>query len=100
MLLLPPEPDSVIAYLAEAVRSGGLPPGRVDDAARRVLEAKARAGLHRAKFVDPGSLAFSIGAPPAAERARRAFEAAVTLVKNEGPALPLPRGRADRSCCP
>ena len=47
MLLLPPEPDKVIAYLAAAVRDGRIPISRIDGSVRRILEAKAALGLDR-----------------------------------------------------
>ena len=51
MLLLPPEPAKVIAYLAAAVRDGRIPLARIDASVRRILEAKASLGLDRNRFV-------------------------------------------------
>lgn len=92
-LLLPPEPAKVIAYLAVAVRDGRIPMSRIDEAARRILEAKASLGLHKDRFVRIDQLSRKIASRPSLEQAYRTFESSTTLVKNEGPALlPLSAG--------
>jgi beta-glucosidase-like glycosyl hydrolase len=97
MLLLPPEPAKVIAHLAAAVREGRVPMRRVDDSVRRILEAKASLGLHRERLVDLDELDRRIAPKPFLEQAFKTFESSVTLVKNEGGAVPLaadgPKGR-------
>ncbi len=89
MLLLPPEPARVIAYLVGAVREGKVPMRRVDDSVRRILEAKASLGLHRERLVDLDELDRKIAPMPFLEQAFKTFESSVTLVKNEGGAVPL-----------
>jgi len=95
MLLLPPEPSRVAAFLAAAVRDGRLPARRVDDSVRRILEAKASLGLDRERFVRVDDLRRSVAPRPFLDQAFKTFEKAVTLVRNEGPVLPL-SGAADR----
>jgi beta-N-acetylhexosaminidase len=89
MLLLPPEPAKVIAYLAAAVRDGRIPPGRLDASVRRVLEAKASLGLDRSRYVDIDALRRLVAPPAYLEQAARAFESAVTLVRNDENLLPI-----------
>lgn len=89
ILLLPPEPAKVVAYLAAAIRDGRLPARRVDESVRRILEAKAALGLHRDRFVRVDELARKIAPRPFREQAFRTFESSATLVKNEGGAVPL-----------
>jgi len=91
-LLLPPDPAKVIAYLAAAVRDGRIPLRRVDESARRILEAKAALGLPRNRFVRIEDLERKIASRPFLEQAFKTFESSTTLVKNEGGALPLPAG--------
>jgi beta-N-acetylhexosaminidase len=79
----------VAAFLAAAVRDGRLPARRVEDSVRRILEAKASLGLDRNRFVRVDDLPRALAAKSSLEQAARAFERAVTLVKNDGPALPL-----------
>ncbi len=96
VLLLPLEPLRVIEALAADVRAGRLSMDRVDDAARRVLEAKAALGLHKRRLVDIGAVAGVVGRPDLEESARLAFEASATLVKNENGLLPLKKGEGAR----
>ncbi len=93
MVLLPPEPARVAAHLVREARAGRLPLGRIDEAVRRILTVKARLGLPRRRLVDVGALATSIAPRARLEQARKTFEAAVTLVRNEGDVLPLRPGR-------
>ncbi len=89
LLLLPPEPEKVAAYLAAAARDGRLPAERLDASVRRVLEAKAALGLNRSRFVRIEDLRTKVGPRAFQEQALRTFEAAVTLVKNDGNVIPL-----------
>jgi beta-N-acetylhexosaminidase len=80
------------ALLAAAVQTGEIPLPRLDASVRRVLRAKQAAGLlgDQPPFPAlPQALPVAAGSPAnqavAAEAARRA----VTLVRNEGGALPL-----------
>jgi len=93
MILLPPEPGRVVTYLVAEARAGRLPLKRVDEAVRRILTVKARLGLPRQRFVDVAALATRIASPVRLEQARKTFEAAVTLVRNEGGLLPFAPGR-------
>ena len=89
LLLLPPEPEKVAAYLAAAARDGRIPAERLDASVRRILEAKAALGLHRNRFVRIEDLRAKIAPRAFQDQALRTFEAAVTLVKNEKDVLPL-----------
>ena len=93
VLLMPRDPALAVRTIVEAVRTGKVPITRIDDSVRRILEAKARLGLHRNRFVDVDAISRTVGSMPSLRRAYQAFEAAVTLVKNEGRALPLAPGK-------
>jgi beta-N-acetylhexosaminidase len=94
LVLLPPEPAKVIPFLVEAAKSGRLPVARIEDSVRRILAVKASLGLHRSKLVDVASLPEKLGMKTYLGDARKAFERAATLVKNEGDSLPIaPPGR-------
>lgn len=94
ILLMPPDPVKVIRALAEAVRSGRVPMARVDDSVRRILEAKARLGLHKSRLVDVEALPSRLGSKASLELAKKVFEGAATLVRNEGGVVPLvPAGK-------
>jgi beta-N-acetylhexosaminidase len=89
MVLLPLETEKVVEFLKEQVRTGVLSAERIDASARRILEAKARLGLHRNRYVDVASLPLKLGQKDALDQALKTFEAAATLVKNDGRIVPL-----------
>jgi len=91
MVLLPPEPEAVIDSLVRAVKTGRIRKERIDESVARILALKARLGLPRNRFVDISALAEKIASPQSLRQARLAFEKAVTLVRNRGEILPLPR---------
>jgi len=86
-LLQPPGERSVISAIVDAVESGRIPRERIDEAARRVLIAKAGAGLHS------GLVARAPGGRTPPEHRRLVQEvalASLTLVRDGGGFVPLP----------
>lgn len=83
------EHEALLNLLVRAVQNGELPQQRLEEAARRVLVAKARLGLLSDTPERPGAPPDDDGGRLAAEVAR----AAVTVVRNNGPVLPLDRGQ-------
>lgn len=73
-------------------KSGEIPAGRLDDAVRRILRVKLRAGLFEAgkpsvrRFAGQFDL---IGAPAHRAIARQAVRESLVLLKNDGGVLPL-----------
>jgi beta-N-acetylhexosaminidase len=90
MVLLPPDLRGAKEALLQAVKRGDIPSARIDVSVRRILELKARLGLHRDRTVDIGLLPEKIASSPHLEQAALAFEKSVTLVKNERAVLPIP----------
>jgi beta-N-acetylhexosaminidase len=87
ILLQPPGERSVIAAIVRAVESGRIPRERIDEAVRRVLLAKAAAGLHA------GPVARAPGGRAPAEHARiaaRVAAASITLARDRDGLVPLP----------
>jgi beta-glucosidase-like glycosyl hydrolase/CubicO group peptidase (beta-lactamase class C family) len=89
LLLQPPVPDAALAALAEAARSGRLPLQRIDQAAGRVLRAKARVGLHRNRFVDLDSLPKLLARAEFGRSADEIADRGVTLLRHTQRILPL-----------
>jgi len=90
MVLLSPFPGAVRSAIVRGVESGELPAERLDEAVRRVLQAKARLGLHLG--LDTPSLAdLPERFAPASDaaRAEEVAAAAVTLLRDKRDALPL-----------
>lgn len=92
MLLLPPTPEKVIESLIQAVREGEIRESRIDLSVRRILEAKARLGIHHKKVIDVETLDRKIGIQEYLNQAEKTFDASVTLVKNEGGVVPISSG--------
>ena len=88
-LLLPADIDAASAALKEAVRSGEIPVSRIEASVRRLLLVKAQLGLARNKLVNINLLPYRVGLKEYQQIASKAFEKAITLVKNEGAIIPL-----------
>lgn len=75
------------------VESGRIPMSRVDDAVRRILEVKARAGLfERVRPAErPWANSPSFGSTAHREVAREAVRKSLVLLKNQGNVLPVSR---------
>ncbi|WP_420447121.1 glycoside hydrolase family 3 N-terminal domain-containing protein [Candidatus Palauibacter sp.] len=89
VLLMPREPLRAIAAVVGAVRSGRLTPERIEASTRRVLELKARAGLHEAAEVDPAAVPRLVGTRWHESFARGVAARSITLVRNDAGAVPL-----------
>ncbi len=75
--------------LSKSVRNGRVPLAEVDEAVRRVLRIKQRAGLFENPFTDPSRASRDLLTPEARELARRFACQSMVLLKNEGHLLPL-----------
>jgi beta-N-acetylhexosaminidase len=73
----------------EAAQSGELPMARLDEAVRRVLLLKARHSLLDWQALDPAAATDRIRQEQTGAALVRAFESAVTVVKDTGDLLPL-----------
>ncbi|MEP6506972.1 MAG: glycoside hydrolase family 3 N-terminal domain-containing protein [Gemmatimonadales bacterium] len=89
ILLKPSDPTRAINAIVAAVESGEISRGRVDSAARRMLELKARVGLDGGGQTSLTDLRDVVGTPEhravAADIARRA----ITLVRDRDKLVPL-----------
>ncbi len=92
IILKPRDPVAVIDALVAAVRSGRISESRVDDAARRLLNLKARLGLHNDRFVDASRVGEYVGTPEHWAIAQEVADRSLTLLKNEG-LLPVTANR-------
>jgi beta-N-acetylhexosaminidase len=93
LLLQPPGTTEVVDRIVEAVEAGRLSRDRVDEAARRILQAKASVGLHRAEAggrVNAGAVASTVGNPEHRAAADRLAGASITLVRDGTGLVPLP----------
>jgi beta-N-acetylhexosaminidase len=91
VLWSPQAKKAVRRALLQASQSGRIPRARLDEAVRRVLSAKARAGLFSRPVIDPTQSAKTLATndrSAVVEVAQRA----VTIVRDRGAVLPLRRG--------
>ncbi len=73
----------------QLVSSGKLPMNRLDDAVRRILRIKFRAGLFDHPYVDPAQADAAQLKPDAIQAARDAGGKSMVLLKNDGGTMPL-----------
>ena len=97
MLMAPDSWQKLYDNTLAQARSGEIPAARIDDAVRRILRAKALAGLFDAPAPAARPLAGHFELVGSAEHralARRAVRESLVLLKNENNILPLkPQGR-------
>ncbi len=93
VVLAPADPAAAVEAVAQAVESGRLSRDRLDRSVRLLLEAKAKLGLHRNRFVDPAAVAERVGAPAHRALAQRAAAASMTLVRDRDGLVPLRAAR-------
>ena len=79
---------------AQLVQSGQVPMRRINDAVRRILRVKFRAGLFEHPYVDVSQAQAKQLLPENRAAARRAASRSVVLLKNDGPALPLDKTKS------
>ena len=84
-------PDQAAAFngLRRAVESGRISAARLDASVTRILRAKARLGLHRARLVDLNDLPKQVATRTASRIADDVGARAVTLVKDDRNSVPL-----------
>lgn len=89
VLLMPTDVALAIDGVVAAVGRGVLPEWRIEASVRRVLAAKARAGLRAGAAVELASLEAALGRAEHVEWAELVAERSITLVRGEPGGLPL-----------
>jgi beta-N-acetylhexosaminidase len=84
-------PDSAAAATAivAAVKSGDIAQDQIEQSVRRILEAKARLGLHRTRTVNLDAVPVHVGGRKHEAVARAVSERSITLVKDLRNQVPL-----------
>ena len=95
VLLKPSDVGRAIDAVMNAVTAGTISAARIDSSARRILEAKARLGLHVARTVDLDAVRRTVGSPEHWALADRIAARAITLLR-DAPALVPVAGTAKR----
>jgi beta-N-acetylhexosaminidase len=95
VILFPLSVKAVFQGLFQAVQQGKISEVRLNDSVRRILEAKARLGLHRNSLVDLSAIDQKVGSSEYLEDAQEIMDQAITLVRDEKDVLPFsPRRRS------
>jgi beta-glucosidase len=76
-------------HLIELVNEGSISAERIDLSVRRILKLKYELGLFENPVIAEGENYEKFGAPEFLEKAQAAVAESITLLKNEGKALPL-----------
>ena len=90
-MIMEPYDVECCTILADLARTGGIPMSRIDDAVRRILRMKYRAGLFDNPVWDTDSYV-RFGCEEFAKSSYRAALESEVLLKNDG-ALPIAKGR-------
>ncbi len=89
VLLMPQEVKGAIDAVVGAVEEGRLSRERIDRSVRRVLRAKAKAGLHRNRFLDLDAVDDIVGSGPHQRFADSAASRSITLLRDESRTIPV-----------
>jgi beta-N-acetylhexosaminidase len=93
IILDTPDGAAAATAIAEAVKSGDIPRSRIEQSVRRILETKARLGLHRNRLVSLDAIPTLVGGRKNDAVSRAVSEKSITLVKDLHNSVPLPTPR-------
>jgi beta-N-acetylhexosaminidase len=96
VLLMPRSVPDAITTVADAVRSGRLSESRIDGSVRRILTAKARAGLRTGRLVDLNAIDRIVDIPEHTRIAQEVAERSITLAQDKMNLVPLVRDSAKK----
>ena len=91
-----PDSAEAVRAIARAVKANEIPRAQVEDSVRRILEAKARLGLHRTRTASFDALPTLVGGRKHQAVARAVSERAITLIKDTHSHVPLPTARTGK----
>ena len=89
VILDSPNSAAAAAGIVAAVDSGEIPRARIEQSVRRILEAKARLGLHRVRTVSLDAVPLTVGGRAHDAIARSISERSITLIKDAHNHVPL-----------
>jgi len=96
-LLMPPVPDAAFEALQSAVKSGRISKQRLDASVRRILQAKARLGLHEKRLADVNAINQQFGSVAWQKEAQEISDRGVTLLRDTPHRLPLDGAKPSRA---
>ena len=94
IILDTPDAAAAAAAIANAIKSGDIPRARIEQSVRRILETKARLGLHRLRLVNLDAIPSAVGGRKNDAISRAVSEKSITLVKDARNTVPLATPRS------
>lgn len=85
--------ESKPEHIVKLVKDGKLSEARIDESARRILRLKFKLGLFDHPFVDEAKATEIVGRQEWKDLGAKTQRRAITLLKNQGSALPLAAGK-------
>jgi beta-N-acetylhexosaminidase len=89
VILLPVDVPRTLNALRRAVTAGEISEGTIEGSARRILEAKARLGLHKNRIAEIARIDEVLCSAQHRKAAQTMMERAITLVRDEKGVVPL-----------
>jgi beta-N-acetylhexosaminidase len=89
VVLHSPDDEQAFEGIKAAVQRGEIPAAQIDASVTRILEAKARVGLHKLKLANLDAIATIVGARAHKAIAQEASRRSITLLKDERSQVPL-----------
>jgi len=89
IVLHSPDDEAAVTAIKGAAQSGAIPMAQIDASVRRVLQAKARLGLQKARTVSLDELPARVGGRQNARVAQELSQKSITLVKDDRNQVPL-----------
>lgn len=89
ILLLPEDVPKAISTIKKAVQDGTIPESRVNQAVKKVLYYKEKAGLDDFRYIPPDNLVDDINSPQSKKLNKTLVESSLTLVQNTGDMIPV-----------
>jgi beta-N-acetylhexosaminidase len=90
VILMPVNLQRAIETVVAAVQAGRIATSRIDASVRRILHAKANAGVHRAAIVDLDAVSAHVGIRAHLQLAQAIAQRSITLARDERNVVPLP----------
>lgn len=99
VILKPSSADAPIRGLREAVKSGRITEERINQSVRKILAWKYKLGLEKKQFTPLDSIDRIVASQETQNLSDEIARGAITLVKNDGNALPLKAGQKVLALC-
>jgi beta-N-acetylhexosaminidase len=95
LILYSPNFETTFDFVVKAVKEGRIPIERINEAVRRILQAKRAIGLNEKPDIDLNYLETVMGSPENFQKAEEIANSAMTLLRDDKGILPLSAEKID-----